>query len=391
MSTILINTSNLKNGGGLQVAQSVCEQLQRFSQHRFVVVLSSYMNDVGNIGDGDKIKIFRYDIKHNVKTVLVGRDKYLDGLVSHEKVDAVLTIFGPSIWRPRVPHLCGFARAQLLLENPLQKELPIKERIAYKIWEWGFRRSSDTFYTENNYISDMLPYLLGDVKVYTVTNYYNQVFDQPEKWMKTIKLEVNDKGKRAVTMLTVSSTAIHKNLKIMVPVSEYLEQHHPEFNFRFVLTCQPEALNVPPSLQHHFVFIGKIDVAECPNLYEQSDIMFMPTLLECFTATYPEAMRMEVPIVTTDLEFARGLCGEAACYYSAIDSAAAAEAIYKVATDEAYRIQLTANGKEQLKKFDNYEQRADKLIEILEEMCSKIQVSSIKLTKDERRRTKTKT
>ena len=96
----------------------------------------------------------------------------------------------------------------------------------------------------------------------------------------------------------------------------------------------------------------------------------MPTLLECFTATYPEAMRMEVPIVTTDLEFARGLCGDAACYYSAIDAEACAEAIYKVATDKEYAAQLVANGKEQLKKYDNYEQRADKLIGILEDMVS---------------------
>lgn len=111
-----------------------------------------------------------------------------------------------------------------------------------------------------------------------------------------------------------------------------------------------------------------MDIAECPSLYEQCDITFQPTLLECFTATYPEAMRMGIPIVTTDLEFARGLCGDAACYYSAIDPVAAAEAIYKVATDKKYAAKLVVNGKEQLKKFDNYEQRADKLIGILEDM-----------------------
>jgi hypothetical protein len=79
-------------------------------------------------------------------------------------------------------------------------------------------------------------------------------------------------------------------------------------------------------------------------------------------------MRMEVPIVTTDLEFAHGLCGEAACYYSAVDAKAAAESIYKVAMDKAYRLQLTARGKKQLQKFDNYEQRAEKLIRILEDI-----------------------
>ncbi len=37
-------------------------------------------------------------------------------------------------------------------------------------------------------------------------------------------------------------------------------------------------------------------------------------------------------------------------------------------TDKVYAKQLTEAGKEQLKTFDNYEQRADKLVGILEEM-----------------------
>ena len=365
MSVFLINCSNLKNGGGLQVAHSVCSQLGRYQQHKFVVVLSSYIRAF-DIPDGSNVEVYRYDVKNDVATLLFGRDKFLDDLVSKHDVEVVLTIFGPSRWIPRCKHLCGFARAQLLLKNPLQKELSWKEKLNYKIWEWGFKKSSDTFYTENQYISDMLPNFLGDVKVYTVTNFYNQIFDQPKNWQRNVKLTSFD----GVTLLTVSSTGIHKNLRIMMPVSEYLEQNHPDFKFRFVLTCQPEALNVPPALQHHFEFVGKVDVSECPNLYEQADIMFMPTLLECFTATYPEAMRMDVPIVTTDLEFARGLCGDAACYYSAIDPKAAAEAIYKVATDKEYAARLVANGKKQLKNFDNYEQRADKLIKILEEITS---------------------
>jgi len=57
-------------------------------------------------------------------------------------------------------------------------------------------------------------------------------------------------------------------------------------------------------------------------------------------------------------------------YYSAIDAEVAAEAIYKVATDRQYAAKLVANGKKQLLTFDNYEQRADKLIGILEAMAS---------------------
>ena len=365
MSIFLINCSNLKAGGGLQVADSVCRQLQRFKDHFFFVVLSSQLSSTGKaLEEMPNVKCFTYDLKDTWRSLLLGRNDFLDGLVDEYHVKAVLTVFGPSRWRPRVPHLCGFARAQLLLKNPLEKRQDWKEWQTFQIWKWGFRRSSNTFYTENSYISEMLPQMIKGAKVYTVTNYYNQVFDQPERWLHNIKLAAFEGS----TMLTVSSTAPHKNLEIMIPVSECLERTHPDFQFRFVLTCQLEALNVPEHLKKHFVFVGKVDVAECPNLYEQADIMFMPTLMECFTATYPEAMRMEVPIVTTDLEFAHGLCGEAACYYSAIDAEAASEAIYKVATDKPYRLQLTAHGKEQLRKYDNYEQRAEKLVRILEEL-----------------------
>ena len=150
-------------------------------------------------------------------------------------------------------------------------------------------------------------------------------------------------------------------------ICDILEQKHKDFHFQFVLTLDEDQCSwVQEKNKKNFVFIGKVDISECPHLYQQADIMFMPTLLECFTATYPEAMRMEVPIVTTDLEFARGLCGDAACYYSALDATAAAEAIYKVATEKGYAQKLVENGKKQLLSFDNYEQRAEKLIEILE-------------------------
>lgn len=364
--TFLINASNLKNGGGLQVADSICRQLPKFKSHFFIVVLSSALNSTIKAMAGmSNVKCVKYDLKDDWRSLLLGRNRFLDSLVEEYNVDSVLTVFGPSRWRPRVPHLCGFARAQLLKDVNPNINNSLKERATYKVWEWGFRRSSDTFYTENPYISNMLPKLLGkNVGVYTVTNYYNQVFDQPEMWRCNVKLPNFD----GVTMLTVSSTAVHKNLKIMVPVAEYLEHHHPDFKFRFVLTCNEAPFELPEHLSKHFCFIGKVDVTECPNLYEQADIMLMPTLMECFTATYPEAMRMEVPIVTTDLEFARGLCGDAACYYSPMSAEDCAEAIYKVASDEAYRLQLTTKGKEQLKKFDNYEQRAVKLVRILEGM-----------------------
>lgn len=367
MSTFLINASNLKAGGGLQVAQSICQQLSRFSKHNFVVVISTYIND-DNIAFGKNAKVYRHNLNHDIQTVLCGKDSFLDHLVNDNNVDAVLTVFGPSIWVPKRPHLCGFARAQLLLKDtPYYRHLNWKERIIHGVWNWAFKKSSRLFYTENEYISQILESKYQNVKVFTVSNYYNQVFDAPESWKKSITLPKYD----GITCLSISSPTSHKNFGIIEGIIRYLRDVHPGFNVRFVLTFDETQWSLAEDVRDHVVYVGKTDVSEGPYLYEQADVMFMPTLLECFTATYPEAMKMGVPIVTTDLEFARGLCGDAACYYSAVDAKAAAEAIFKVATDKEYVRQLVENGKKQLLHYDNYEQRAEKLIGILEEICQK--------------------
>ena len=368
----LINASNLKAGGGLQVADSICEQLAHFKDHRFVVVLSHFLTRTyERIKNNDNVTVFRYDIPDSFQTIVLGRDKTLDRIVTENQVDAVMTVFGPSRWKPRVPHLSGFAFSQLVIpESPFFLRMSKMELLKWRLWSWvrkvSIKRSADCFWTENAFISERLKRLFKIKEVYTVTNYYNQVFDYPDRWQQSITIPIFD----GITCLSVSSPGPHKNLGIIAGILRYLNRVYPGFTIRFVLTVRPENLPLPDDVRDSVICIGKVDISECPNLYQQADIMFMPSLLECFTATYPEAMRMGVPIVTTDLEFAHSLCGNAACYYEAEDEEAAAEAVYRVATDKEYAQQLVENGKRKLLSYDNYEQRAQKLIKILEGLAS---------------------
>lgn len=368
---ILINCSNLKAGGGIQVADSICGLLNKFDGHLFYVVLSSKMESTKSriCNYANVNKVYTYDVKNNLSTVLFGRDKFLDECVKQQRIDSVLTVFGPSRWNPRVSHLSGWAIPHPLLpDSPYFQMLPLKERIKVKLkcllWRYMFGRSTNYFWTENPFTTNRVKALFPKKTVYSVTNYYNQIFDTPDKWTHSISLPKHE----GTTLLTITANYPHKNLNLLVSSALVLREKHPDFHFRFILTIPEGGLYIPNQVKDNFLLIGKVDVAECPNLYQQCDIMILPSLLECFSATYPEAMKMEVPIVTTDLEFARGLCGDAACYYSAVDAKACANAIFKVATDKGYAAKLVANGKEQLRKFDNYEQRADKLIGILERM-----------------------
>lgn len=375
---ILVNASNLKTGGGIQVADSICCQLGRCSKHRFFVVLSAELKEtesrLENLGCAN-VQVFTYNVRNSISTLLWGRDAFLDDLVKRYDVQAVLTVFGPSRWNPQCLHLSGFAMPHLVLPNsPFFQRMSSlhkgKQRIRSAILTYFFRRSSRHFYTENPYISEKVKKLFQGSEVYTVSNYYNQVYDCPEMWR-----EHRFPAFKGTTLLTVTAAYPHKNLAISVEVARILKREYSDFNFRFVFTIDEHEF--PPldeDLKPHFVFTGKVDITECPSLYRQCNIMFQPTLLECFTATYPEAMKMRRPIVTTDIEFAHGLCGAAARYYSPLSAQSAAKAIHEVAMNEGgIRDRLVENGICQLAKFDDYKERTEKLIGILERMADDVE------------------
>lgn len=367
---ILINASNLGTGGATQVTDSLCCSLDRFPKDRFVVVLRPHMKRIAQkIINYSNVTLYEYGFRNTWRSYLLSRDKFLDELVKKESIDVVLSVFGPTWWTPRVPHLCGFALAHLVMpESPYFRKQPFYEQLKLKVNNWiltfFYWRCSKYYYTENEMISKRLKDLLHCKRVDTVTNYYNQVFDQPEN-QKILKLPKFN----GTTILTISNAYPHKNLSISLEIAQALCKNHSDFKFRFVFTVNEKDFpSIPEELKNYFLFIGSVDISECPSLYEQSDIVFQPTLLECFTATYPEAMRMRRPIVTTDLAFARGLCGDAAIYYDALSGVAAAEAIYKVATDNKFRSQLIMNGTKRLNFFDDYYQRSEKLINISKQM-----------------------
>ena len=72
MSAFLYNASNLKAGGGLQVAQSICEQLHYIENHKFIVELSSAINVEGT-SFANNAPVCRYDIKPLLSTTISGQ------------------------------------------------------------------------------------------------------------------------------------------------------------------------------------------------------------------------------------------------------------------------------------------------------------------------------
>jgi glycosyltransferase involved in cell wall biosynthesis len=112
--------------------------------------------------------------------------------------------------------------------------------------------------------------------------------------------------------------------------------------------------------------IGPVPHEHVGDYYLACDALLLPTLLESFSGTYLEAMHYNRPIVTSDLDFAREVCGDAALYFDPWDPAAMKDAIVRIRDDAALRETLVQRGRERLKgTYRSWEQAVAEALDFL--------------------------
>jgi glycosyltransferase involved in cell wall biosynthesis len=368
---ILINTSNLKKGGGLQVAHSFISEIKNNKRHTFNIVLSEEMGKIINSEEFNKNFTFHYyTIYPKFISVILGKDTFLDRLEAKVGPDVVFSVFGPTYWKPKAKHVVGFAKPQYIYkDSPFFKYLSLKHWIKLKITEklhlYNFNHFCDEIITETEDVTQRLGELLPNKTIHTVTNYFNQIFTDVNMWSKEPLLSKFN----GITFLSIAANYPHKNLQIIPKVITYLINKYPTFKFRFVLTITSKELVVNnQEIKNRIVFLGPVSISQCPSLYHQTDIMFLPTLLECFSASYPEAMYMQAPILTSDLSFAKGLCGNAALYFDPLSEKEISRLMVSISKDLEKQKELKNNGVIRLKNFDTAKERAQKYLKIIENL-----------------------
>ena len=119
-------------------------------------------------------------------------------------------------------------------------------------------------------------------------------------------------------------------------------------------------------LQDSVINVGRLAQRELAQYYAACHALFLPTLLESFTGTYVEAMHFERPILTSDLDFAHAVCGDAALYFDPWSPESIREAIERLRADSALAADLVAKGSARLAKLARSweEIAADLLVEL---------------------------
>ncbi len=154
----------------------------------------------------------------------------------------------------------------------------------------------------------------------------------------------------------------HKNLEIFLPLAETIKKRH--LNYKLIITIDEnqhtKAKELLLSIKNKklddiIINVGSVEMKHVPELYKQTDGLLMPTLLESFSGTYVEAMFHKKPIFTSNFDFSKVVCRDAAFYFDPFNYKDILEKI-ETAFDEGSYLNKVKAGVERLKELPNWQQ-----------------------------------
>lgn len=358
MKKLMIDASICSKGGGVQVALSFLENIAFDSEFELICVVNPEIDKQLSIAAKDKIKDYYVECVEPVyKKIIQGQR--ISKIEKNHAPDLVFVVFGPSYWRPKAQCLQGFALPLMVYEdtrNYIYKynlKLKIYQKLLNYFKARKFKRNADFAVVETQTFKQRLSSFMSfdESKIFVVENSFNSNFLIENKIKKQEIIQ-----SQILNLFVPSAFYPHKNLNILVDVAYYLKNEFKlTFKFNFLikkdslewqnLTILAKSKNVDDC----FYTYGTVPNARMKELYAINNFIILPTLAEASTAVYPEAFISKKVLLTSDIDFARELCGNAAVFFNPLDAYDIAEKIININFDTQKQAQLIQNGLERVK------------------------------------------
>lgn len=360
-SRILVNGSTLLVGGGIQVGVTFIEYAFNFYRDDFEFLFIVAKPLYENLPPKIQLESNVISFKVSPSSLLGGKTtrREIKRLEKEFKPDIIYSIGFPSYIMFKAPEIGRYTNPWEINSPPLpwhtienSKKAKIFLGIQYRLL-WA--RNAEYFETQTEAAKAGIIRKLSVApgKVMVIPNSPNPIFVNDERFSVFTKLT-------KIKIFCLSAAYKHKNLEIIPFVAAHLRV---KFNIEaeFILTI-PSVSPIAKSVQEKakelnvsdmICNIGRINLETCLEWYKKSNLVFLPSLLEVFSATYVEAFAMKRPIVTTDLDFARDVCGDAAVYFESGSSEDAAKKIAELCQYSELQLEMVKRGSERLASFPN--------------------------------------
>lgn len=362
-------------GGSLQGVVSIIRELVKFSENEYHIVISKEVKkQLDGIFFPDNFKFYDLEYKTSNRTINLFLNRHAFSVLEERiRPNCVVCTSGPMYWTPKSLCLMGYNLAHhLYLDSPYFYTIGAAAKIRWflrrKFHRFYFRREGDAFFVQTDDVNERLRKYINREEVYTVPNTYSVSYRDVE----TYPNKLGARKMNEIRCLTISAYYPHKNLGVIRPVVDELIRRGYA-NVKFIVTLQAEHYHslFPASYHENVINVGFVPSKEGPSLYEECDIMFLPTLLECFSASYAEAMVMGKPIVTSDMGFAHTVCKDAALYFDPVDVMSIVDRLLLLINNDSLREELVEKGRKQLAQFGTSEDRAKEILRLCQKLNEK--------------------
>lgn len=286
----------------------------------------------------------------------------LPGLLRAHGVAVVFTFFGAGLPRPSgtravvtaaYPIICYPESAYWQYERPLRRSF---NRV--RNWLRCRRlRKADVILAETEIMRARLAHTLG----FDATRIH---LLPPAVSAFAVPSERTERTGAPVTFVIVSDNSHHKNIWRLYAIAREMRRLGYA-DFRFIMTITegafradiPERPVAESVLREHFVCLGPVAPTRIMEVYRQADVMVIISDLESFSNNYLEAWRVGLPVIASDRDFARHICGDSAVYVEPHQPQAAAPEFVRVANDAGLRRALVESGRARLMSLPSLEAR----------------------------------
>jgi glycosyltransferase involved in cell wall biosynthesis len=369
---VLLNTTTAQSGGALQISTSfILQAIKQKDGIEWVFAVSRATAE--ELRNFSLVQPANFAVFDSPSTSIAAR-RELQAFEEHVQPDCVFTLSGPAYVRFRSFHVLGCANGWVTHPTwTAYRSLPpnaFLNTFARNVYRASWFTQADAWIAQTQRAKDGLVRRLRcpPDSVAVVLNTCDEIYRQ-----EMLRRPFPSRGK-VLNILCFAAPYRHKNLESLPEIAHALVYRHPQLEFRIVMTVPSHDIVFrrvmkrarQMNVERHFENRGPIPVAHGPTLYRSCDILLLPTLLETFSTTYPEAMAMGLPIVTTDLGFAHDVCAEAALYYPPCDAEGAAGRISELISDQQLWERQITRGQDVLQRLpsplDRYEQTVRHLL-----------------------------
>lgn len=353
---VLVFSYNLRVAGGLSVGRNIVRCLPEVApRHRYLMLVPSGCG-YSDFSDKTKLAIYEVPLMPLWKRI-IWEFVTLRRLISKFQPDWIWALGNYGLVFPPCrqsilvhdPHLV-YPETTYLFES-------LKYRLLKRVLRYRLRlslRNSERCYCQTTAMADRLSSLMRYPR-HRISICPNSVSRDVIDTNETENPETLRPYKNRFKLFALTKFYGHKNIQAIVEM--YSRYRRELSNTLCILTISrdqhPMAHSVidrihDESLEDLIINVGPLSQTELSAYYRNVNAILLPSFLESFSVTYLEAMALGCPIITSDLDFAHSVCGDAACYVDPYRPESIRDGILRMAGSAEYRCDLVKKGYRQV-------------------------------------------